>query len=123
MKTTFIIHRGEDGQLGASAKGFPIYTAAASFDELKKNIHEAASLYSQEVAPIELEYELNFSEFFKSYRMINAKYIAQRTQISESLLSHFIHGRRTPKDHHLKRIVNCLHEIGAELQAVNLRLD
>lgn len=123
MKTTFIIHHGDDGQMGASAVGLPIYTAGSSIAELKSNIREAMALYHEEVAPVELEFELNFSEFFKSYRMINAKYIAQRAQISESLLSHFIHGRRTPKEHHLERIVNCLHEIGDELRCVKLRID
>lgn len=117
--TVFKVHM-EEGQLWVDCERYPIFTIADNFKQLRHNIQEAMALYAEVEGTIDIAYELNFTDFFKSYRALNAKVIAERAGLSPSLLSHFVSGRRNPSEAQVKKIIGSIQEIGKELNSMNL---
>ncbi len=96
-----------------------IFSDGESFEELKENILEATNLTYEEagikfsLADIQFRYDLE--SFFEFYRVINAKALAERIGMNQSLLAQYIKGKKKPSDQQLKKILHGVHQIGKEL--------
>lgn len=128
MKTTkrklkFIIERTDTGFSVYSEK-FPIYSTGRNISELYTHVLEAANLFFEDQELIILAQniylEFDLKQFFTHYRVLNAKFLAKRIGMSESLLSQYVKGHKRPSKKQTERILMGIHEIGKELTDIHL---
>jgi transcriptional regulator with XRE-family HTH domain len=74
--------------------------------------------YTFTIKDVSLSYDLK--SFFEFYRVINAKVLAERIGMNQSLLAQYIHGIKKPSQTQIKRILKGVHEIGKELTEIDL---
>lgn len=116
----------EKTKTGYSAYCFdkPIFTTGQTIHELQLNVLEASNLNLEEFGKTitldSIELELDFKQFFDFYKIINAKHLARRIGMNESLLSQYVNGIKKPSKKQVSRIVQGLHEIGRELMELTL---
>lgn len=119
----FIIEKTKNGY-SAYCIDKPIYTTGQTIYELQSNALEALNLYFEEFgksATLEdIELELDFKQFFDYYKVINAKHLAGRIGMNETLLSQYVNGIKKPSKKQVDKIVGGLHEIGRELMELTL---
>lgn len=127
MKTplTFTITKEDQGYSAYCQDGDNyIFSDGENFEELKNNILEAANLTYEEAgikfALSEISFRYDLESFFDFYRVINAKALAERIGMNQSLLSQYIKGIKKPSDQQLKKILNGVHQIGKELTDTTL---
>ena len=123
MKFKFIIERTRTGYSSYEGK-HPIFTTGETILELQMNALEATNLYLEDqgkgVTRSNLDFEIDFKQFFEFYKVINSKHLAQRIGMNESLLSQYVTGKKKPSKKQVERIIDGLHEIGKELLEINL---
>lgn len=128
MKTTkrklnFIIERTDTG-FSVYSEIYPIYSTGRNISELNTNIIEAANLFFEDqeilITAANVNLEIDLKQFFTHYRVLNAKFLAERIGMSESLLSQYVNGRKKPSKKQTERILNGIHEIGKELSDIRL---
>lgn len=117
-KLKFIVEKTDTG-FSAYCKEYPVYTTGDNFTELLSNAEEAISLYgeglSDQIKSKEIDLEIDLQQFFQYYRVINAKFLAKRIGMNESLLSQYVKGTKKPSAKQTSKILNGIHEIGREL--------
>lgn len=119
----FIIEKTKTGYSGFSNE-YPIFTSGKTIYELQNNAIEATSLFledegsSQELP--EVTFEIDFKQFFEFYKVINAKHLAERINMNESLLSQYVTGVKKPSKKQVGKIVDGLNDIGKELMELTL---
>lgn len=122
-KFKFIIEKTKTGY-SAFENRLPIYTAGKTMLELQRNALEATNLYLEEESKKaklnQIEFELDFKQFFEYYKVINSKHLAARIGMNESLLSQYVNGKKKPSKKQVERIVDGLHQIGQELIELTL---
>ena len=122
-KFKFIIERTKTGYSAFEEK-YPIFTTGRTMHELQDNCFEAVNLYLEEfkksTSKASIAFELDFKQFFNYYKVINAKHLAARIGMNESLLSQYVNGKKKPSKKQVIRIVDGLHEIGRELVELTL---
>ncbi|MGJ3236914.1 helix-turn-helix domain-containing protein [Marivirga sp.] len=103
---------------------YPIFTTALSVPELIKNAYEASELYFEEekvkIEPNDIKFEIDFQQFFKYYKVINSKFLAEKIGMNASLLSQYVSGTKKPSAKQTEKILNGIHQIGQELSGINL---
>jgi transcriptional regulator with XRE-family HTH domain len=52
--------------------------------------------------------------------VINAKFLAKKIGMNETLLSQYVQGRKRPSDLQTNKILEGIHQIGRELSEINL---
>ncbi len=123
MNFKFIIERTNTGYSAYEQK-HPIFTTGDNILELQKNALEAVNLYLDndgiKVSRSNLEFDIDFKQFFDYYKVINSKHLAQRIGMNETLLSQYVTGRKKPSRKQVARIIDGLHDIGRELLELNL---
>jgi hypothetical protein len=123
MKFKFIIEKTRTGYSAYEQK-HPIFTTGDTILELQMNALEATNLYLEDegkrVTRANLDFEIDFKQFFEFYKVINSKHLAQRIGMNESLLSQYVTGKKKPSKKQVERIIDGLHEIGKELMEINL---
>lgn len=122
-KITMIIEKTDTG-FSAYGKDEPIFTTGRTIPELMDNALEASKLYFEdgqmEVSSDHLRFELDFKQFFQQYKVINAKFLAEKIGMNPTLLSQYVQGRKKPSDKQSERILFGIHQIGQELSDINL---
>lgn len=123
MKFFFIIERTRTGYSAYERKK-AIFTTGETLLELQVNALEATNLYLEDegkrVSRDNLAFEIDFKQFFEFYKVINAKYLAERIGMNESLLSQYVTGKKRPSKRQVERIIDGLQQIGRELMEINL---
>lgn len=119
MSHKFIIERTVTGY-SAYMNDLPIFTTGATIHALKINALEAANIYLEDQGKDsctlqDISFEFDFRQFFEYYKVINAKHLARRIGMNESLLSQYVNGKKNPSKKQVERIIDGLHEIGKEL--------
>ncbi len=108
----------------AYAMDYPVFTTGKTFSELSKNIVEALNLYFEDdgrsVDQKDIKLEIELKQFFQFYRVINAKFLADRIEMNPTLLSHYVQGRKKPSVVQTEKILKGIREIGKELSELNL---
>ncbi len=125
-KTKKIVMTVEKTNTGFSAfsEDYPIFTTGNSIPELINNSYEATEFYFEEEAVKfernDIKFEIDFSQFFKFYKVINAKFLAEKIGMNATLLSQYVQGHKKPSAKQTEKILNGIHQIGQELSEINL---
>ncbi len=122
-KISAIVEKTETG-FSAFAIDYPVFTTGNTISELLDNIVEALNLYFEDDG-IQLEaknvnLEIDLKQFFQYYRVINAKFLAERIGMNATLLSQYVQGRKKPSAAQTDKILNGIHQIGRELSELSL---
>ena len=100
----------------AYTKEAAVFTVASDLNELYENTEEALSLaFDRQVRRDEFQLHIDLPQFFKYYRVLNAKFLAERIGMNPSLLSQYVSGTKAPGPKQVQRILTGIHEIGKEL--------
>lgn len=122
-KIPFIIEKTTTG-FSAYSNHVPIYSTGKTIHELFENLIEASNLYyedkSIEITSKNIKLEIDFKQFFKYYKVLNAKHLAVRINMNESLLSQYVSGKKKPSQKQTQKILDGIHEIGKELTEIQL---
>ncbi|WP_255462736.1 helix-turn-helix domain-containing protein [Galbibacter sp. BG1] len=126
MATKKIILTVEKTDTGFSAysQDYPIFTTGQSIPELINSAYEAAEFYFEDenikLSNTDIKFEIDFKQFFKYYKVINAKFLAQKIGMNATLLSQYVNGTKKPSAKQTEKILNGIHQIGQELSEINL---
>ena len=122
-KIILILEKTKTG-FSAYAEDYPIFTTGESIPTLLENAYEAANLFFEEkkfcVAQENIKFEIDFKQFFKYYRVLNSKFLAERIGMNPTLLSQYVHGKKKPSDNQRDKILFGIQKIGQELAQINL---
>ena len=103
---------------------YPFFTTATTIPELLDNAYEASCLYFEEqaiqVSHENIKFTIDFEQFFKYFRVLNAKFLAKRIGMHPTLLSQYIQGRKKPTEKQTQKILLGIHQIGRELASIEL---
>lgn len=128
MKTTnkkikMIVEKTDTG-FSAFSESYPVYTTGRTIPELMDNALEAANLgFEDENVKItreDLKFEIDFKQFFQHYRVLNARFLAEKIGMNPTLLSQYVQGRKKPSEAQTEKILLGIHRIGQELSELNL---
>ena len=119
MKYKFLIEKTKTGYSAYELKT-PIFTVGKTIHDLRINTLEAVTLYEEDQKKktkrsADIDFEIDFKQFFEYYKVINSKHLAKRIGMNESLLSQYVNGKKQPSKKQVERIIDGLHEIGKEL--------
>jgi DNA-binding transcriptional regulator YdaS (Cro superfamily) len=120
-KILVIIEKTNDG-FSAFAEDYPVFTAGSSMNELIINIKEAFILYfdDENFNDARLSYEIDFNQFFKYYKVLNSKALADRIGMNPTLLSQYVSGHKKPSASQSRRILYGINTIGQELAEMRI---
>jgi predicted RNase H-like HicB family nuclease len=108
----------------AFAIDYPVFTTGKTISELSKNLVEGLNLYFEDdgfkVEEKNIDLEIDLKQFFQFYRVINAKFLADRIGMNPTLLSQYVQGRKKPSAIQTGKILNGIREIGKELSELSL---
>jgi hypothetical protein len=125
-KNDKIIMTVEKTKTGFSAfcENYPIFTTGVSVPELMNNANDAVNFYFEEqqktIQPKQVAFEIDFEQFFKYYKVLNAKFLAEKIGMNASLLSQYVQGHKKPSKKQTERILIGIHQIAQELSDINL---
>lgn len=122
-KFKFIIEKTNTGYSGFE-EHISVFTTGKTILDLQENALQALNLYFEDQKRIinrkSVYFEIDLKQFFEYYQVINAKHLAIRIGMNESLLSQYVNGKRKASKKQVQRIVDGLHEIGKELIELNI---
>ena len=122
-KIVLILEKTDTG-FSAYTVDYPIFTTGKTITELLENAFEAANLFFEEedikLTHDNIKFEVDFKQFFKYYRVLNSKFLAERIGMNPTLLSQYVQGRKKPSDNQRDKILFGIHKIGQELSEINL---
>lgn len=122
-KFKFMVEKIDTG-FSAFSEDAPVFTTGKNITELQNNIIEAIELAFEatetKFSKENIELEIDLKQFFKYYRVINAKYLAERIGMNPTLFSQYVKGHKKPSSKQTTRILNGLNEIGRELSNLHL---
>ena len=108
----------------AYAKNYGAYTTGKNMTELQKNILESLNLYFEDegkkIISGNIHLVIDLKQFFKHYRVLNAKFLAERIGMNASLLSQYVSGKKRPSDAQTEKILQGIQEIGRELSGLGM---
>lgn len=120
-----IVAKVEKTKTGFSAFAidYPVFTTGKTISELTKNLTEALNLYFEDdgyrVGEKHIDLEIDLQQFFQFYRVINAKFLADRIGMNPTLLSQYVQGRKKPSLLQTEKILNGIREVGRELSELS----
>lgn len=120
-KIKVVIEKTETG-FSAYAADYPVFTTGSSMSQLFGNVAEAFNLYFED-ADYDVSgifYEIDLRQFFKYYKVINAKALANRIGMNPTLLSQYISGTKKPSPAQSKKILYGINRIGQELAEMSV---
>ncbi len=122
-KIKIIVEKTDTGFSGFSEE-YPVYTTGKTISELMDNALEAVNLNFEDenltLTQENLKFEIDFQQFFQHYKVLNAKFLAEKIGMNPSLLSQYVQGRKKPSDMQTKKILHGIQQIGQELSEINL---
>lgn len=121
MKIEIIVEKTKTGYSAFSPR-YPVYSIGRTLPELQKGILEALNLYfrkqNKTITEKDLKVTLDLPQFFTFYKVINAKALAERIGINQSLLAQYISGHKKPSALQTNRILKGIQQVGKELAGI-----
>lgn len=121
-KINALVEKTDTG-FSAFAVDYPVFTTGKTISELTDNILEALNLYFEDdgisIESKNVHLEIDFKQFFQYYRVINARYLAERIGMNPTLLSQYVQGRKKPSPFQTEKILKGIHQIGKELSELS----
>ncbi|PID94501.1 MAG: transcriptional regulator [Bacteroidetes bacterium] len=121
-KIKIIVEKTDTGFSAYSDK-YAIFTTSRTIPELINNSYEATQLYFEgqyEITHENLTFEIDFSQFFQYYKVLNSRFLAEKIGMNPTLLSQYIQGHKKPSENQTEKILTGIHQIGQELSEMNL---
>jgi len=122
-KITMTVEKTDSG-FSAFSADYPVFTTGKSIPELINNAYEATEFYFAEesikIEPSDIRFEIDFKQFFKFYKVLNAKFLAEKIGMNPTLLSQYVSGAKKPSAKQTEKILSGIHQIGQELSGINL---
>jgi predicted RNase H-like HicB family nuclease len=122
-KIKMIVEKTDTG-FSAFSEEYPIYTTGKTITELMSNALEAANLNFEEanisIKQENIKFEIDFKQFFQYYKVLNAKFLADKIGMNPTLLSQYVQGHKKPSETQTEKILYGIHQIGKELSEINL---
>jgi len=122
-KITLIVEKTDTG-FSAYSDNYPIFTTGKTIPELVDNAFEACNLFFEEedikLTHENLKFEIDFKQFFQYYKVLNAKFLAEKIGMNPTLLSQYVQGHKKPSSLQTEKILTGIHQIGQELSEINL---
>jgi hypothetical protein len=122
-KIRVIIEKTDTG-FSAYAEDYPIFTTSLNISELFGQTLEATNLFFEDqklqITQENINFVLDFKQFFQYYKVLNAKFLAHKIGMNETLLSQYVQGRKKPSEQQTYKILEGIHQIGRELSEINL---
>jgi len=121
-KIKIIVEKTKTG-FSAYSEDYPIFTTGRTIPELINNALEATQLNFEEDYEItheNLKFEIDFTQFFQYYKVLNSKFLAEKIGMNPTLLSQYVQGHKKPSENQTKKILSGIHQIGQELSEMNL---
>ncbi|RMG79005.1 MAG: type II toxin-antitoxin system HicB family antitoxin [Bacteroidetes bacterium] len=122
-KIKIIVEKTDTG-FSAYSVDYPIYTTGKTIPELMDNAYDAATLFFEDknikLTKDNLSFEIDFKQFFQYYKVLNAKFLADKIGMNPSLLSQYVRGQKRPSSKQTEKILYGIHQIGKELSEINL---
>lgn len=122
-KEIIMIVEKTDTGFSAFSEDYPIFTTGKSIPELINNTYEATEFYFEEPVKLDrkdIKFEIDFQQFFKFYKVINANFLAEKIGMNATLLSQYVQGHKKPSAKQTEKILNGIHQIGQGLLEINL---
>jgi predicted RNase H-like HicB family nuclease len=120
---SMIVEKTETG-FSAYFETDSIYTTGKNVSELINNAFEAAELFFEDqninIDRSNIKFEIDLKQFFKHYKVLNAKYLAEKIGMNHTLLSQYVQGQKKPSERQVYRILTGIQQIGQELSGINL---
>lgn len=119
----------------AYSKDHPVVTTGETLQEVKRNIVEAMNLLLEDegtpthkapaaksirVTTKDIALNMDMRHFFKKYSILNAKELAARIDMHQSLLSQYVSGTKMPSEEQTRKIIRGIRKVAKELSAVSL---
>jgi hypothetical protein len=109
-----------DTGFSAYANDWGVFSTGANIPELVSHLVEAINLFLEEddVEPIQvsdLRLNLDLKQFFQYYKVLNARFLAQRIGMNPTLLSQYVRGVKRPSPKQTEKIIQGIQGIGREL--------
>lgn len=118
-----IVEKTDTG-FSAYAENESVFTTGKTVSELMNNAFEAMELYYEDqefqLTRTDIKFEIDIQQFFKYYKVLNAKFLAEKIGMNETLLSQYVQGRKKPSEKQVHRILKGIQQIGQELSGINL---
>lgn len=121
-KVDILVEKTDTGY-SAFAEEVGAFTTSKDIPSLYENLIEALNLYYEElgyfVGADNLRLRIDFQQFFRYYKVLNAKFLAERIGMNPTLLSQYVRGKKQPSDKQTQKIISGIQEIGKELSSIN----
>lgn len=120
-KISVVIEKSITG-FSAFAEDYPVNTTGTTMKELIDNTIEAFFLYfeNEKFDPSRIGFEVDFKQFFKYYRVLNSKALAEKIGMNPTLLSQYVRGHKKPSQKQSRRILYGINQIGQELAEIKV---
>lgn len=122
-KIILVVEKTDTG-FSAYSEKYPIFTSGKTIPELINNAYEATELHFEDQTVTlthgDIKFEIDFQQFFKYYKVLNAKFLAEKIGMNPTLLSQYVRGHKKPSEKQTTKILSGIHEIGEELSGINL---
>ncbi|RAJ87868.1 helix-turn-helix protein [Chitinophaga dinghuensis] len=126
-RIVFVVEKTGTGY-SAFAKNFekyPIGTTGKNMRDLRKNILDATHLFQdahhlKHAKEDDIIISLDLHQFFEYYKIINATALAERIGMSQSLLSQYANGIKSPSEKQTNKILQGIRELGKEFTQLEL---
>ncbi|MEO8854118.1 MAG: hypothetical protein ABI359_10085 [Ginsengibacter sp.] len=102
---------------------YPLTTVGDTIDELKANILDALNSFREfnglpEAGNEDIAVQIDLTQFFDYYKEINAKALAKRVGMNETLLSQYVNGIKEPSSRQTEKILSGIKSLGKELSSL-----
>ena len=122
-KITLIVEKTDTG-FSAYSDSYPVFTTGKTIPELIDNAFEACGLYLEtenvKLTHEDIKFEIDFKQFFKYYKVLNSRFLADKIGMNPTLLSQYVQGHKKPSNNQTEKILTGIHQIGQELSEINL---
>jgi hypothetical protein len=122
-KITFVLEKTRTG-FSAYAEELPIATTGRTIPLVRRNIVDALNLFLEDTGQCATQdnvaLRLDLQEFFKHYKVLNARKLAEHIGMNPTLLSQYVSGHKKASTTQQQRILRGIQELGRELAGIRL---
>jgi DNA-binding transcriptional regulator YdaS (Cro superfamily) len=120
-KISVVIEKTNTG-FSAFAEALPVYTTGTCMSGLIRNTIEAVSLCfeNETIDSSDISFVIDFKQFFKYYKVLNSKALAEKIGMNPTLLSQYIRGHKKPSPKQSQRILYGINQVGQELAEMKI---
>ncbi len=107
----------------AFADDLNVFTTAENVNDLYLSLIESLNFHYEDlgytITKNNLKLNFDFQQFFQYYKVLNAKFLAERIGMNPTLLSQYVRGIKRPSTKQTTKIITGIQSIGKELSELN----